>query len=91
MRIPLPFFLIGPLTCLAGPAQAMNWEGHDDWMADMAPALLYEQRAPHARGAPKPQAACRDRHKEAEKNPYEQIPLAPRDCRASKEQAEPRP
>ena len=66
----------------AVPAQAMNWEGHDDWMTEMEPAHLYEGAAPHA--VPK-QPRCRGVTREAQAdqphdNPYEQIPLARPAC-----------
>lgn len=58
----------------------MNWEGHDDWMADMAPALVYEQEAPHAVLRVAPGARCGDREASSAANPYEQIPLERHDC-----------
>ena len=80
------------LTCLliAGscPAQAMNWEGHDDWMADLGPALLYRQAVPEARSLPLPPAVCPARDDETLRNPYEQIPLQRPDCRAREEERE---
>jgi hypothetical protein len=72
------------LTCLligcAGPAQAMNWEGHDDWMADKGPAVVYEQAVPHAVLVPDAGACARVAPQDAA-NPYEQIPLNGHDCR----------
>lgn len=82
------------LTCLiigcAGPAQAMNWEGHDDWMADAGPALVYEHAAPHAVIVPEDRDRCSGFPAAASGNPYEQIPLDRHDCRAPAEPAEPR-
>ena len=67
------------LLLLPASAQAMNWEGKDDWMADMEPAVIYEEASPHA--TPLPDAACAAEPEEkAEKNPYEQVPLARHDC-----------
>ena len=74
MRAILPgLLLLGSM-----PAHAMNWEGHDDWMADMEPALIYQEAAPHAvprkgGGCPLPREEAQDH---PEDNAYEQIPLA---------------
>lgn len=80
------------LTCLliacAGPAQAMNWEGHDDWMADAGPALLYKDAVTAARAVEQPPAACPADVKKEVRNPYEQIPLERPDCRAREEERE---
>ena len=77
-----------PLTCLligcAGPALAMNWEGHDDWMADKGPAVVYEQAGPHAILVPDASACAGAAPVEAA-NPYEQIPLEGHDCRTPAE------
>ena len=66
------FLSLFPLMMWSIAAPAMNWEGHDDWMADMEPALVYEKAAPAA--APQKQQTCGDRQ-EREHNPYEQIEL----------------
>ena len=59
----------------AGTSLAMNWEGHDDWMADMPAALQYDDAHPAARPdrTLKVCAANLD-------NPYEQVPLRDRNC-----------
>lgn len=79
------------LTCLligcAGPALAMNWEGHDDWMADKGPAVIYEQAVPHAVLVPDAGACARAAPQDTA-NPYEQIPLDGPDCRSSAEPPE---
>jgi hypothetical protein len=76
------------LTCLliscAGPALAMNWEGHDDWMADKGPAMVYEQAVPHAILVPDANA-CADAPPVDAANPYEQVPLERHDCRTPAE------
>lgn len=81
------------LTCLiiscAGPAHAMNWEGHDDWMADAGPALAYQHAAPHAVIVPETRRSCDGLAAPAGGNPYEQIPLDRHDCRAPAEPADP--
>ena len=81
------------LTCLlvlcAGPAQAMNWEGHDDWMADLEPARDYRDSVPEAKTLPSPPADCRQvAAADGSPNPYEQIPLERSDCRATHEERE---
>lgn len=80
MRATLPSLLLLCSVLAPVPAHAMNWEGHDDWMADMEPAVIYEKAAPHA--APRPEVDCPVSHEEAEDNPYEQIPLDRHNCPA---------
>ncbi len=75
------------VTCLPGPALAMNWEGHDDWMETMEPSRLLEEAAPHAR--PRPGSACPVTSDAAAQNPYEQIPLPHHNCPPRPEKAEP--
>jgi len=76
MRILLPGLM---LIIIPAAAQAMNWEGKDDWMADIAPAVIYENAAPHAK--PLPDSACPVKpEKKAKHNPYEQVPLARKNC-----------
>ena len=72
------------LMLCSGPALAMNWEGHDDWMADMEPALTYEQAVPHAMPR-KGQGSCPQTAEQTEHNPYEQIPLSAHGCTAAGE------
>lgn len=81
------------LTCLiiigcVGTAQAMNWEGHDDWMAELSPAHDYRAAIPQARPLEQPSGTCAVRQPERGQNPYEQIPLAGPDCRAPAEERE---
>jgi hypothetical protein len=80
MRALLTLLLIG----CAGPALAMNWEGHDDWMADNGPAVVFEQSVPHAILAPEART-CTDAAPADAANPYEQIPLNGNDCRTPAE------
>jgi hypothetical protein len=56
----------------------MNWEGHDDWMLDFAPAFTLESARPDAR--PLPSRDCPVTSEDAAKNPYEQIPLPRHNC-----------
>jgi hypothetical protein len=73
--------LIMLLSVCPATASAMNWEGHDDWMESMEPAVIYEKSAPHA--APKPSEACPPAAAEPPmENPYEQVPLSRPDCPA---------
>ena len=67
------------------PAHAMNWEGHDDWMADL-PAAIELQAATDA--APLPPRSFRPCQAEARPNPYEQIPLASITCRKATPEAD---
>ena len=66
----------------------MNWEGHDDWMADLAPALLYREAVPRAQAPPERPAAFPAIRPAARPNPYEQVPLDRPDCRAPQEERE---
>ena len=74
MRVLLTCLLIG----CAGPALAMNWEGHDDAFADDPYAKAYMQAAPNAK--PLPSRACPVSEEQASANAYEQIPLARHGC-----------
>ncbi|WP_421694658.1 hypothetical protein [Aestuariivirga sp.] len=87
MRRLLFLVLIG----CASPAQAMNWEGHDDWMADIDPAIAFEHSVPQAAAIPAVPARCKEGESTKANNPYEQIPLPHHDCRAAEELAEPHP
>ena len=69
------------------PAVAMNWEGHDDWWPDFGPAMQLMEAIPEAR--PLPSRACPVTKENADKNPYEQIPLPRHKCPPRPEKAEP--
>ena len=69
------------------PAMAMNWEGHDDWMSELGPALTLEEYGPQAR--PLPSRDCPVSPGKAARNPYEQIPLPRHNCPAVSEEAAP--
>ena len=88
MRALLTCLTIGCAGLAHVPAHAMNWEGHDDWMADAGPALDYRHAAPHAVIVPESARSCAERASAG--NPYEQVPLDTHDCRAPAEAAEPR-
>jgi len=60
----------------------MNWEGHDDWMAELAPAHEYRDAVPLARPLEKPTSICAAPQADRALNPYEQVPLAGSRCRA---------
>lgn len=83
LRAAILLVLLWPL-----PAMAMNWEGHDDWMAGFAPALTLEEHVPQAR--PLPSRDCPVSPEKAAENPYEQIPLPQHKCPASSKEAAPR-
>ena len=76
MRALLPSLM---LVLLPAAAQAMNWEGKDDWMTDMEPAVIYEESTPHAK--PPPEKTCQTGEKKLKDNPYEQVPLGRHACR----------
>lgn len=75
------------IIVLPAPALAMNWEGHDDWMAGTGPALLFELSRPDARPLPSPD--CPVTADKLTTNPYEQIPLPHHNCPTRPEKAEP--
>ncbi len=60
-------------------AVAMNWEGHDDWMVDQPASIELLAAQPET---PAPLDTYRDCRKSRADNPYEQIPLSVRKCRA---------
>ncbi len=59
----------------AGPALAMNWEGHDDWMIDQPEAMAFGAAVPEARPVRRAPACGSGGNLAAPDNPYEQIPL----------------
>ena len=68
------------IALLAGtqPALAMNWEGHDDWMAGFPPAQAFSDASPEAK-PPLPRDCPIGPVTHAD-NPYEQIPLPQHGC-----------
>ena len=72
--------LLTVIALLAGtqPAFAMNWEGHDDWMAEFPPAQAFIDAVPEAK-PPLPRD-CLARPVAPADNPYEQIPLPRHNC-----------
>lgn len=71
-----PLF-VGTLV-LSTSAQAMNQEGHDDWMVDLPQAIEFWEALPEAR--PLPSRRCPVTPEMVAKNPYEQIPLTLQGC-----------
>jgi hypothetical protein len=61
-----------------GPSLAMNWEGHDDWMAELPQAIELQAANPETPAPPDGYEDCRPGLLD---NPYEQIPLTIRKCR----------
>lgn len=61
------------------PAIAMNWEGHDDWMADLPAAIELQEATTPAVLPLRRSPACRA---DVPRNAYDQIPLATDMCRA---------
>lgn len=70
--------LIIAMLIVAGPAMAMNWEGHDDAFADDPYAKALMEAAPRAK--PLPSRDCPVSEEQAAANAYEQIPLARHGC-----------
>ena len=62
-----------------GPAQALNWEGHDDWFLNPALIEAFTRSLPPPLAAPMP--TCAEREAAARANAYEQIPIAGLNCR----------
>ncbi len=72
--------LILPALLLAvEKAQALNWEGHDDWFLDNAPFHEFFEGVPPPKVKPLPD--CDARQSAYEENRYEQIPLPGVNCR----------
>ena len=80
------------LTCLmiacSGPAQAMIWDGQDDWIGELAPIHIYTNAVPHALTLPQPPIRCPVDGQNGAASPYAQIPFGGPDCRASVEERE---
>jgi hypothetical protein len=72
--------LLTVIALLAGtqPSFAMNWEGHDDWMAEFPPVQALIDAAPEAK--PLPVRDCPMGPMARSENPYEQIPLPRHNC-----------
>jgi hypothetical protein len=65
MKLPaLPMLILSAI-----PGSAMNWEGHDDWMADQPAAIEYAASAPKA--LPLPSRTCPPERPRPLTNPYE--------------------
>ena len=58
---------------------AINWQGHEDWLADAPPALELERHIPNAVPLPPKSAPPQCQKLEdvgvVPKNPYEPVPL----------------
>jgi hypothetical protein len=78
LRMVLALFILCRMG--AGPAHAINWKGHDDWLEDSPPALELERHFDH-RVMPLPPARtapdCQKREDvgTVPANPYEPVPL----------------
>lgn len=62
----------------ASSGNAMNQEGHDDWMASLPHARILIEAIPEAR--PLPSRRCPVTAEMLASNPYEQIPLPQHRC-----------
>jgi len=76
-----PALMIAILAAGIAPGSvfAMNWEGHEDWMADMPHAIELQAATPETN---LPADDYKDCQQTLPGNPYEQIPLKLRKCRA---------
>jgi hypothetical protein len=87
MRLSLTMIV---LAALMNNAQAMNWEGHDDWMVDLPAARKLEEvgeQKVHPLDPPAKSQRCMDRDKigHVPPNPYENVlPVCPAGGRQSK-------
>jgi hypothetical protein len=74
--------MLAIIALLAGTQSvfAMNWEGHDDWMAEFPPAQAFVDAAPITRPLPRD---CPIRPVARADNSYEQIPLPRHNCPVS--------
>jgi hypothetical protein len=73
------------LLVLASPALAMNWEGKDDWMAEIPQAQALEHHLPSA--LPKATKFCASA---PSTNPYEQVQIPGKNCRPAGSDAAPK-
>jgi hypothetical protein len=70
--------IVVALVAIAAPAQAMNWEGHEDRQAFDPFEMILLEAIPEAR--PLPSRKCPVDAAQAAANPYEQIPLPSHGC-----------
>jgi hypothetical protein len=68
------------LTVWTSPALAINWEGHEDWLQDLPPALEFERHfdgsvAPLPEIRTNPKCQKREDVGEVPANPYEPVPM----------------
>jgi hypothetical protein len=62
----------------ATPGQAINWEGHEDFFMEKMPIPEFTEGI--AKPIAKPLPSCDARAKRARENPYEQEPIAGKNC-----------
>lgn len=68
---------------IATSAQAMNWEGHDGWPYE--PDLFQPHIEATQRPAMSPPPTCAEREAMNAGNPYEQIAIAGKNCKAGEQ------
>ena len=61
-------------------ADAMNWEGHDDWMTEQEHAKKLLNSVRHAKPLTSAFPSCQEREEKHARNPYEQRPIAGVNC-----------
>jgi hypothetical protein len=74
-----PLLILGCAGAMMGAAQAMNWEGHDDWMRELPAAKELQSsgnKAPRPADRPAKARTCmrRDEVGRVPANPYETVP-----------------
>ena len=81
-KIPNIFLLliVVVLFCVPCKADAMNWEGHDDWMTDEDHARTLIYSLPHVKPLARAYPLCREREEKHARNPYEQRPIIGVNC-----------
>lgn len=69
---------------LPSSAQAINWEGHDEWLDDAPIVDEFIEGVPQP--LPKAMPSCKEREERAKANSHEQVPLPGVNCRPEKKE-----
>lgn len=70
------FIALSLMWASATAASSLNWEGHDEWMAEMPAAVEYDRAQPGAAAKRKLKPCAEPR------TAYDQVPLPGRNCLA---------
>ncbi len=82
-------FLLPVFLLLASPANAVNWEGHQDWFHDAAPFSAFTEGVPPPLVTKTP--TCAERAAQHAANTYEQVPVPGVNCRVVPAKGEGKP